>query len=229
MEASPGDTGHMTAAIASGGDVDVDVASVAALFARLQAAGLLAVEQSGRHRYYRLASDHVGIVLEALAQLAPVRPIRSLRDSTRAAALRSARTCYDHLAGRLGVQVTQALVDHGALTATDGIPDTRRRPGDRLSSQLPGHPYALGNAALPVFTSLGVPAARLSADGGSRPLLRFCLDWSEQRHHLAGRLGADLLAAFTTAGPIIRVTRQRAVRLTPEGEHALSTRLGLDL
>jgi DNA-binding transcriptional ArsR family regulator len=211
-------------------EADVTPQAASAQLARLQAAGLLAVEQSGRHRYYRLASAHVGIVLEALAQLAPARPIRSLRDSTRAAALRGARTCYDHLAGRLGVQVTQALVDHGALTPTDGIPDTRRRPGDRLSSQLREHPYALGSAALPVFTSLGVPASRLTADGGSRrPLLRFCLDWSEQRHHLAGRLGADLLAAFTTAGWIVRLARQRAVRVTPEGERALSAHLGLDL
>lgn len=210
-------------------EADVTAQAASAQLARLRAAGLLAVEQSGRHRYYRLASAEVGAVLEALAQLGPVRPIRSLRDSTRAAALRSARTCYDHLAGRLGVQVTAALVDHGALTTTDGIPDTRRRGGDRLSSQLHDHPYVLGSAALRVFTSLGVPAARLTADGSSRrPLLRFCLDWSEQRHHLAGRLGADLLAAFTVAGWIVRPERQRAVRLTPEGEQALSARLGLD-
>jgi DNA-binding transcriptional ArsR family regulator len=198
--------------------------------ARLQAAGMLAAERSGRHRYYRLASAHVATVLETLAQLAPVQPIRSLRQSTRAAALRNARTCYDHLAGRLGVQITQALVGHGALTATDGIPDTRRRSGDRLSSQLRDHPYTLGPAAVQVFTSLGVPEERL-ADGHAsrRPLLRFCLDWSEQRHHLAGSLGADLLAAFTAAGWITRAPRQRAVQLTPAGRQALSARLDLDL
>jgi DNA-binding transcriptional ArsR family regulator len=211
-------------------EADVTPQAASAQLARLQAAGLLAVERSGRHRYYRLASAHVATVLETLAQIAPVRPIRSLRDSTRAAALRSARTCYDHLAGRLGVQITQALLDHGALAPTDGIPDTRRRPGDRLSSQLRDHPYTLGLAAAPVLASLGVPAGRLTADPASRrPLLRFCLDWSEQRHHLAGSLGADLLAAFTTAGWITRAPRQRAVQLTPAGRQALSTRLGLDL
>lgn len=211
-------------------EADVTPQAASAQLARLQAAGLLAVERSGRHRYYRLASAHVATVLETLAQLAPMRPVRSLRDSTRAAALRSARTCYDHLAGRLGVRITQALVDHGALVPADGIPDTRRRPGDALSSQLPSHPYTLGPAAVPVLTSLGVPAGRLTADPASRrPLLRFCLDWSEQRHHLAGSLGADLLAAFTTAGWITRAPRQRAVQLTPAGRQALGTHLGLDL
>lgn len=198
--------------------------------ARLHAAGLLAVERSGRHRYYRLATGQVTTVLEALAQLAPMQPVRSLRHSTRAAALRTARTCYDHLAGRLGVQFTQALIDTGALVPTDGIADTRRRPGDRLSSQLPDHPYVLGPAATEVFASLGIPADRLTEGGLSRrPLLRFCLDWSEQRHHLAGRLGAHVLTAFIDAGWITRTPGQRAVRITPDGHQTLHTRLGLDL
>ncbi len=204
--------------------------AASAQLARLRAAGLLAVEQSGRHRYYRLASAHVGTVLEALAQLAPIQPVRSLRDSTRAAALRRARTCYDHLAGGLGVQITQALVDHDALTPVDGIPDIRRRRGDRLSSQLPDHPYILGTAAVPVLSSLGVAAERLTDGRASRrPLLRFCLDWTEQRHHLAGRLGADLLAAFWTAGWITGAPSRRVIRVTPAGSQALKARLGLEL
>jgi hypothetical protein len=81
-----------------------------------------------------------------------------------------------------------------------------------------------------VLVALGVPAGRLAGDGSSgRPLLRFCLDWSEQRHHLAGRLGAHLLTAFTGAGWITRAPVQRAVRVTPAGQQALSDRLGLDL
>ena len=137
--------------------------AASAQLARLQAAGLLAVEQSGRHRYYRLANGQVTAILEALAQLAPAQPVRSLRQSTRAAALRSARACYDHLAGKLGVQLTQALIDRQALTPTDGIPDTRRRAGDQLSSQLADHPWVLGPSAAEVFAGLGVPADRLAA------------------------------------------------------------------
>jgi DNA-binding transcriptional ArsR family regulator len=197
--------------------------------ARLQAAGLLAVEQSGRHRYYRLATGQVATVLEAMAQLAPMQPVRSLRQSTRAAALRSARTCYDHLAGRLGVRITQALIDTGALVPADGISDTRRRPGDQLSSPLPDHPYTLGPAATEVFARLGITAEQLTdAWQSRRPLLRFCLDWSEQRHHLAGGLGAHVLAALVDAGWITRTSGQRAVRLTPAGQEALRRWLGID-
>jgi len=101
-------------------EAGVTAQAASAQLSRLQAAGLLAVEQSGRHRYYRLATSQVTIILEALAQLAPAQPVRSLRQSTRAAALRSARACYDHLAGKLGVQLTQALIDRQALTPTDG-------------------------------------------------------------------------------------------------------------
>ena len=157
-----------------------------------------------------------------------MQPIRSLRHSTRAAQLRNARTCYDHLAGRLGVGVTQALIDTGALVAEDGIADARRRPGDHLSSQLPRHPYTLGPNATQVLLGLGVPADRLTETSSSRrPLLRFCLDWSEQRHHLAGRLGADLLDAFVDARWITRMPGQRAVRVTDTGRHELRGLLGL--
>lgn len=204
--------------------------AVSAQLGRLQDAGWLTVERSGRHRYYRLADPQVAIALEALAPLAAIQPVRSLRESTRAAALRSARTCYDHLAGRLGVQVTQALIDHAVLAPVDGIPDTRRRPGDPLSSQLPYCPYTLGTGAAEILAGLGVRTGQ-AGDGRRprRPLLRFCLDWTEQRHHLSGRLGADLLAAFTEAGWITRMTHHRAVRLTPAGQDALASRLGLDL
>lgn len=193
--------------------------------AKLTSAGYLEMERSGRHRYYRLANPQVAAVLEALAPLADVPPVTSLRASTRAAALRAARTCYDHLAGRLGSAVTQALVDTRVLIPVDGIGDTRRRDTDPLSSQLREHPYRLGDTT--VLGSLGVPAEKLGA--GRRPLLRFCLDWTEQRHHLAGRLGADLLTAFTDAGWITRTPGNRVVRLTPAGEDALKDRLGVDI
>ncbi len=202
--------------------------AASAQLARLQEAGLLAAERSGRHRYYRIAAPQAVAVIEALAPLAAVQPVRSLRQATRAAALRAARTCYDHLAGRLGVRLTQALIDRDVLVPADGVRDTRRRPGDPLSSQLPSHPYALGAGAAPVLASLGVPAERVAGGPSRRPLLRFCLDWSEQRHHLGGRLGAELLTAFTEAGWITRAERHRAVRLTPDGEDALRSRLGLE-
>jgi len=194
---------------------------------RLRTAGLVTVERSGRHRYYRIASPQVAAVLEALARIAPTEPVRSLRQGTRAAALRSARTCYDHLAGRLGVQVLAGLLARGALVAVDGVQAPDRRPGDGLSQQLREHPYRLGPAAVEVFGALGVPAYRLDPAADRRPLLRACLDWSEQRHHLAGRLGADVLAGVLAAGWLTRLPARRAVRLTPDGAAALTDILGV--
>jgi DNA-binding transcriptional ArsR family regulator len=212
------------------GEAGVTPQAASAQLARLLDAGMLAVERSGRHRYYRIASPQVVTVLEALAPLAAVEPVRSLRQSTRAAALREARTCYDHLAGRLGVRLTQALIDRDVLSPADGIPDTRRRPGDQLSSQLPYQPYGLGDGAADVLSDLGVPADRILGDDRSRrPLLRFCLDWTEQRHHLAGRLGAELLIRFADAGWVTRSPHRRAVQLTSAGRDVLRSRLELDL
>lgn len=212
-------------------EAGVSPQAASAQLSRLQAAGLLAVEQSGRHRYYRLATGQVSAILEALAQLAPAQPVRSLRQSTRAAALRSARACYDHLAGKLGVEVTQALVDQQALTPTDGIADTRRRSGEGPACRLSEHPWVLGPAAADVFAGLGVDPARLSSAPrpSRRPLLRFCVDWSEQRHHLAGQLGADVLTAMLEAGWVTRAAGQRAIRVSPSGREALAARLGLEL
>src|SRR3954471_20121255 len=144
---------------------------------------MVAVKHSGRHRYYQLAGPEVAAAVEALARIAKPEPIKSLRQSTRAAALREARTCYDHLAGRLGVALLEGLVRRDALTRTDGGRGADRRPEDPLAQQLQDGPYALGPRATEVFGELGVD---LSEQVSRRRLLRFCVDWSEQRHHLAG-------------------------------------------
>jgi hypothetical protein len=101
----------------------------------LLAGGLVTVASRGRHRYYRLAGPEVAAAIEALAQLSPATPVRSLRGSRQAAALAEARTCYDHLAGRAGVALLDALLAGGLLT---GVPTartpSRRRPARQASS-----------------------------------------------------------------------------------------------
>ena len=194
---------------------------------RLSRGGLIVGVKSGRHRYYRLASAHVAGILETLAGAAPTQPIRSLRQSTRAAALRRARTCYDHLAGKLGCDLTEALLDHQALCATDGIDTTSRRPGDPLSAPLPDHPYKLGTDADSVLERIGVNTDTIASSASRRPLLRFCLDWSEQRHHLSGRLGATILATLEHSGWITRRPGNRAVIITALGRDQLNDKLGL--
>jgi DNA-binding transcriptional ArsR family regulator len=195
--------------------------------ARLVDAGVLEVERSGRHRYYRLAGPQIAAAVEALAAIAPQLPVTSLRDSTRAAAMRRARTCYDHLAGRFGVALFAALVDRGAFVRTDGGRGGARRPVDRLAAPVRAHPFALGPAADPTFAELGVDLAALRGRPASaRPLLRFCVDWSEQRYHLAGALGAALLDSAQRNGWISRRAAGRAVDVSDRGRSVLSDVLG---
>lgn len=201
----------------------VSASTASAHLARLVAGGVLEVERSGRHRYYRLAGPDVAAVVEALSAMAPQPVVTSLRESTRAAALRSARTCYDHLAGRAGVALMAGLVERGALVRVDAVPGIERGPRDRLSAPVGGQPYALGPVAGSVFSTLGVDLAPLRGRPASaRPLLRFCLDWSEQRHHLAGALGAAVLDAALAAGWIRRRASGRAVEVTPAGREAFA-------
>lgn len=195
---------------------------------RLVDGGVLRVEQSGRHRYYQLAGPEIAAVIEALSLVAPQPPVMSLRESTRAAAMRRARTCYDHLAGRLGVAVLDALVANGALSRTDGGVGTARRAADRLAAAVRSHPYELGPAADAVFERLGVDLAALQQRPASaRPLLRFCVDWSEQRHHLAGALGAAVLTHAETARWVMRRRDGRALEVTESGRRAFGSALGI--
>ncbi|MFJ8477883.1 ArsR/SmtB family transcription factor [Kitasatospora sp. NPDC094011] len=200
---------------------------------RLVRAGLITVRPSGRNRYYELADRRIAELMEGLAALAPPQAApRTLRAGNRNEALRRGRVCFDHTAGRLGVALTEGLLSRGALVPAGGVglgagvrPVVGADPAAGGAADAE-HPYRLGPAAIPVLTGLGVPESRL-VDDQRRPLLRFCLDWTEQRHHLAGRLGAELLDAFTTAGWIARAPRSRALRLTPVGEEALAGRLGM--
>lgn len=132
-------------------------------------------------------------------------------------------------AGELGVEVTAALVERDALRRTDGIAGTTRRPADPLAAQLADHPYELGPRAEAVLAELGVDLAALSTSRSGRPLLRFCVDWTEQRHHLAGRLGNAVHAALLDRGRVARTRRRRALAVTLDGARELRTRLGVDI
>jgi DNA-binding transcriptional ArsR family regulator len=203
-----------------------DEASVAASTAsehlsRLVEGGLLKVERHGRHRYFRLASADVAEMMEALARLASPAPISSLRQGTRAAAVRSARTCYDHLAGRLGTGIMEAMLEQGLLTGGDGL----FSDGDRLSAPGSEVDYRLTPDGVQWLSELGIDVSSLPR---RRPLIRYCVDWSEQHHHLAGSLGAALCSRLFELGWIKRAPSGRAVFVTPEGVSGLRESLGLD-
>ncbi|TGD96050.1 ArsR/SmtB family transcription factor [Methylobacterium nonmethylotrophicum] len=180
--------------------------------AQLAEAGLLAVARQGRHRYHRLASPAVARMLEGVMAVAAGPAPQAISRSPgsripgpRDAALREARTCYDHLAGRLAVAMADALVARGAV-------------------ELGADGGALTPAGEVFLRGLGVDLA--AAASGRRVFCRPCLDWSERRPHIAGALGAALLATCLDRGWLRRSEGSRAVAVTPGGRLALRQAFG---
>jgi len=173
---------------------------------RLVSGGLLVERRQGRHRYVQLADESAAQLIEDLAaRLGPSpAPVTGLRAAAAGEALRRGRTCYDHLAGRLGVAVTEAMAGAGMLDVGGGFALT---------------PY--GKTFLTSTTGAQLPPGR-------RPLARGCLDWTERRQHLAGVAGARLCETFLTRRWVNRIGSGRAVRLTPDGGKALHELLDLD-
>jgi DNA-binding transcriptional ArsR family regulator len=172
--------------------------------AKLLDANLLAVEQQGRHRYYRLADPHVAEVLEGLMGLAQRTGAVRRRPGPRDSALRAARVCYDHLAGERAVRLAERLEARGFIAWTP-----------RAEVTAAGRDF---------FTALGVDMAAL--ESGRRPLCRACLDWSERRSHVAGALGAAILGKVFEA----RWARRgdgRVVAFTAAGAAAFDQAFGL--
>jgi DNA-binding transcriptional ArsR family regulator len=212
--------GRALAASVLAAEAGVAASTASGHLARLVDAGLLDVLPQGRHRYYRLAGPHVGELLEALARVAPAAPVRSLRQGTRAAAVRSARTCYDHLAGGLGVELFAALIENGHVIGGDGRHDPVRSHRDRLSAPGRDVDYRLTPPGRDVLAALGVVLPAPAGDGTIA--LRYCVDWSEQRHHLSGAVGRALARRAFELGWLRRLDGSRAVRLTAAGRDGLA-------
>lgn len=164
-------------------------------------AGLVTVAAQGRHRYFRLANAEVATLVESMVAAAamPVARPNGGRTGT-------ARTCYDHLAGELGVRVFDRLVELGAIEAeADGA--------------------ALTGAGCDLFGRLGVELPSTS----SRPVVRTCLDWTERRHHLGGAAGAALLSTMVARGWLRRSPQEaRRLDITAAGRRSLTDELGVD-
>ncbi|HZS21333.1 MAG TPA: helix-turn-helix transcriptional regulator [Pseudonocardiaceae bacterium] len=184
--------------------------------------GLIEVLPTGRYRYYRLAGPDVARLVEVIGRLAPIQPVRSLREGTRAHALRLARRCYDHIGGRLGVAVTDALRERGLIEGPDGTPDLAALRGDRLAGGVVGEgDYRLTDKGHQELAMLG---ALLPPGLGA---VRCCIDWTEQRHHVAGAVGKAVLDAFHSAGWITPAATHRALRVTARGVAGLHEHLGI--
>jgi DNA-binding transcriptional ArsR family regulator len=169
--------------------------------AKLVAAGLVAVEAQGRHRYYRLADADVAGLLETLMGVAARAKALRTRPGPKEPALRHARLCYDHLAGELGVALFDSFIKNKWI-----------RPGPEKTFAL----TRLGRVKVSTFVT---EIAEL--EQGARPLCRACLDWSVRRHHLAGALGAAILDEIFERGWAEQRGSSRIVDFTRLGEAAL--------
>lgn len=168
--------------------------------AKLIAGGILHAEQQGRWRYYRLAGAEVAHAVEALAVVAPPLPEALNGDGMHGAArrLRDARTCYSHLAGRLGVALADALVTARWLEED-------------------GRCYRITPAGSRALGALGIDARGRR----EQPAARRCVDWTERRPHIAGPVGAALATLALQRGWVRRMRGTRAVAVTPAGRTQL--------
>ncbi len=165
-------------------------------------------------------------LIEALARVSPAAPVRSLRQGTRAQAVRFARTCYDHLAGVLGTELMAAMLERDILSGGDGRFDPATVRADRLASPGFDLDYRLTPRGVELLRDFGVDFDSLPR---RRPLIRYCVDWSEQRHHLAGSLGAALADRMFALGWIRRARSSRAVHLSDAGRAGLRRTFGIEL
>ncbi|MGC5326028.1 ArsR/SmtB family transcription factor [Brevibacillus sp. SYSU BS000544] len=174
--------------------------------AKLVEGNLLTVEHQGRHRYYRLANPQVAYLLETISTIAPPVQVRSLKQSDQLKQLRFARTCYDHLAGQVGVSISQALLERGYLTENEKEYELTASGHDWLKHM-----------------GLNVEEQRKKR----RAFARKCLDWSERHHHISGSLGVSIASRFVELGWIAKLPGSRAVVLTDQGKEGLQRELGI--
>jgi DNA-binding transcriptional ArsR family regulator len=185
--------------------------TASAHLARLTAAGLIRVMRQGRHRYHRLATPDVARMLEEVMRVASTREPaqRRLVTGPRDAALREARICFDHLAGRLGVMIADALVDHGVVELDDDGGVVTKR-------------------GVAFLQHAGITLVDDGVGSGARPLCRPCLDWSERRFHIAGKLGAVMCRRFLEQRWVRRLDDTRALEVSSAGAAGLRTMLGVE-
>ena len=201
--------GRSLAAHALATEAGVTPATASSHLGKMVAAGLLTVTAQGRNRYYRITGPLVGWTIELLSQLAPATPVRSLRQGIRGDALREARTCYDHIAGRLGVDLMASMLRAGQLCDARRAHDRRGLDVERAGYRHDVD-YRLTALGMRFLIGFGVVLPR-------RPVVRHCLDWSERRHHLSGTPGRELLDRLIALGWVQRSALSRAITVTPAG------------
>lgn len=188
--------------------VGISSSLASAHLAKLVQSGLVTVRKQGRHRYFQLAGPAIAQAVEALLAIAPHCSATGLTSVTRGQALQRARTCYDHVAGRLGVALADSFEQHKFITVAAS--------GWTLTSQ--------GERRL---STLGVDVGTMRQ--GRRPVLRPCQDWTERRAHMAGALGQALADCFLRLEWVRRSASSRALVVTAVGERQLLAQFAISV
>jgi DNA-binding transcriptional ArsR family regulator len=197
----------------------VSAATASFHLAKLLEGGMIAVARQGRHRYYRLAGHEVAAAIEALGLISPGLPVRTLRQSREAAALAEARTCYDHLAGRAGVELLDGMLRRGLLQEKSSGRTDRADTSSRR--------FEVTGAGAKVLGSFGLDVLQIRRS--RRSFAGTCIDWTQRRGHLNGALAAAITSRLFELGWIERGPRRRSVRVTPAGAEGLACTFGLNL
>lgn len=187
----------------------VSAQSASAHLSKLVEGGLLSVQNRGRHRYYRIANPEVAHAIEALATISTMPRQSQTRRPAEVLALHQARSCYDHLAGRVAVELAEVLQSSKVIVVC----------GER--------DFELGPRGKRWFDDLGIDTRALRCL--RRRFARRCLDWTERRPHLAGALGAALLSRLLVLKWAARCPRTRALRITHRGALELHDRFGISV
>lgn len=190
----------------------VSAATASSHLGKLLDGNLVTVVPQGRHRYYRLKGPEIATVIEALSVISPHLEVRSLRQSRQARALGEARTCYDHLAGRAGVALFDAMLGGGLIESLGESDDPGRSA------------YEVTEKGDERLNGLGVDVEKARA--GRRRVAGHCLDWTERRPHLNGALGAAVTARLIELGWFERGTSRRSLVLTEKGHGGLADVFG---
>jgi DNA-binding transcriptional ArsR family regulator len=179
---------------------DISAQSASNHLSKMVNANMLIVKKQGRHRYYQYANPEIAHAIESIAGLVPVNAELKRMEKTEHSDFTQARTCYDHLAGKLGVAVTESLLQQKIIVSSNNVFEITKK----------GQPW---------FSDLGIDVNRLMQQ--RRSFLRPCLDWSERKYHIAGSLGAALLDLMLAEDWIRRIKKSRTVIITAKGEKNL--------
>ncbi|MGC4377196.1 winged helix-turn-helix domain-containing protein [Fictibacillus sp. Mic-4] len=176
--------------------------------AKMVDANVVAVEKHGRHRYYGIRDEEVARVMESILSIAPPVKIKSLKQASEDRAVRFARTCYDHLAGNLGVKLTESLLNSGVIGEEENA-FTVTKKGEEF------------------FEAFQIDLKLVRKK--RRSFSHKCLDWSERRHHLAGALGNALLERLLELNWMERLPKTRAIKITADGKKGLKETFSVEI